>query len=82
MRHYDLRMGQLHVDYIGSECYKYLAGLGRSLGKSLICFCVCVCVAGPITCVCFSQDGQCTLSSSLDASVRLLDKNTGELLGE
>ncbi|XP_077379591.1 WD repeat domain-containing protein 83 [Festucalex cinctus] len=36
----------------------------------------------PITCVCFSQDGQCTLSSSLDSTVRLLDKSTGEMLGE
>ncbi|KAM9818723.1 WD repeat domain-containing protein 83 isoform 1-T1 [Syngnathus typhle] len=36
----------------------------------------------PITCVCFSQDGQCTLSSSLDSTVRLLDKKTGEMLGE
>ncbi|XP_062386855.1 WD repeat domain-containing protein 83 [Sardina pilchardus] len=39
-------------------------------------------INSPITCVCFSQDGQCTLSSSLDSTVRLLDKNTGEMLGE
>ncbi|XP_028829242.1 WD repeat domain-containing protein 83 [Denticeps clupeoides] len=39
-------------------------------------------INSPITCVCFSQDGQCTLTSSLDSSVRLLDKNTGEMLGE
>ncbi|XP_066563819.1 WD repeat domain-containing protein 83 [Amia ocellicauda] len=54
VRRYDLRMGELHADFIGS----------------------------PITCVCFSQDGQCTLSSSLDSTLRLLDKSTGELLGE
>ncbi|XP_048871736.1 WD repeat domain-containing protein 83 [Brienomyrus brachyistius] len=54
VRRYDLRMGQLHVDFINS----------------------------PITCVCFSQDGQCTLSSSLDSTVRLLDKSTGEMLRE
>ncbi|KAK1886314.1 WD repeat domain containing protein 83 [Dissostichus eleginoides] len=54
VRRYDLRKGQLHVDFISS----------------------------PITCVCFSQDGQCTLSSSLDSTVRLLDKSTGEMLGE
>ncbi|XP_072318834.1 WD repeat domain-containing protein 83 [Eucyclogobius newberryi] len=54
VRRYDLRMGQLHVDFISS----------------------------PITCVCFSADGQCTLSSSLDSTLRLLDKSTGELLGE
>ncbi|XP_043940663.1 WD repeat domain-containing protein 83 isoform X2 [Protopterus annectens] len=54
VRRYDLRMGQLYTDYIGS----------------------------PITSVCFTKDGQCTLSSSLDSTLRLLDKDTGELLGE
>ncbi|XP_073882146.1 WD repeat domain-containing protein 83 isoform X4 [Macaca fascicularis] len=54
MRRYDLRMGQLFSDYVGS----------------------------PITCTCFSRDGQCTLVSSLDSTLRLLDKDTGELLGE
>lgn len=54
VRRYDLRMGQLHVDFISS----------------------------PITCVCFTQDGQCTLSSSLDSTLRLLDKSSGEMLGE
>lgn len=38
--------------------------------------------SGPITCTCFSRDGQCTLVSSLDSTLRLLDKDTGELLGE
>uniref|UniRef100_A0A3P8Z3F9 WD repeat domain-containing protein 83 n=1 Tax=Esox lucius TaxID=8010 RepID=A0A3P8Z3F9_ESOLU len=54
VRRYDLRMGQLHVDFINS----------------------------PVTCVCFSADAQCTLTSSLDSTVRLLDKSTGEMLGE
>ncbi|KAK6468873.1 WD repeat domain-containing protein 83 [Huso huso] len=54
VRRYDLRMGQLHSDFVDS----------------------------PVTCVCFSKDGQCTLSSSLDSTLRLLDKDTGELLGE
>ncbi|MBZ3891247.1 WD repeat domain-containing protein 83, partial [Sciurus carolinensis] len=39
-------------------------------------------VGSPITCTCFSRDGQCTLVSSLDSTLRLLDKDTGELLGE
>lgn len=39
-------------------------------------------VSSPITCTCFSRDGQCTLVSSLDSTLRLLDKDTGELLGE
>ncbi|XP_060941342.1 WD repeat domain-containing protein 83-like [Limanda limanda] len=38
-------------------------------------------INSPITCVCFSQDGQCTLSSSLDSKLLLLDKSTGEMLG-
>ncbi|XP_057396509.1 WD repeat domain-containing protein 83 isoform X2 [Balaenoptera acutorostrata] len=54
VRRYDLRMGHLFSDYVGS----------------------------PITCTCFSRDGQCTLVSSLDSTLRLLDKDTGELLGE
>lgn len=37
---------------------------------------------GPITSVCFSKDGQCALAASLDSTLRLLDKETGELLGE
>lgn len=37
---------------------------------------------GPITSICFSKDGQCTLAASLDSTLRLLDKETGELLGE
>ncbi|XP_056426314.1 WD repeat domain-containing protein 83 isoform X2 [Hyla sarda] len=39
-------------------------------------------VGSPITCVSFSQDSQCLLASSLDSCLRLLDKDTGELLGE
>lgn len=41
-----------------------------------------MCSLGPITSVCFSKDGQCTLAASLDSTLRLLDKDTGELLGE
>ncbi|XP_063148554.1 WD repeat domain-containing protein 83 [Candoia aspera] len=39
-------------------------------------------IGSPITCVCFSKDGQCTLAASLDSTLRLLDKDTGELLGD
>ncbi|XP_069460205.1 WD repeat domain-containing protein 83 [Ambystoma mexicanum] len=38
-------------------------------------------VGSPITCVSFSKDGQCSLAASLDSTLRLLDKDTGELLG-
>ncbi|KAG8226520.1 hypothetical protein J437_LFUL006910 [Ladona fulva] len=43
---------------------------------------VCDFVGEPVTCVCFSEDGQCIIVSSSDNSVRLFDKDTGELLGE
>ncbi|XP_031561852.1 WD repeat domain-containing protein 83-like isoform X2 [Actinia tenebrosa] len=36
----------------------------------------------PVTCVAISQDSQCILSSTLDSTIRLLDKETGELLNE
>ncbi|NWI25886.1 WDR83 protein, partial [Sula dactylatra] len=39
-------------------------------------------IGSPITSVCFSKDGQCTLAASLDSTLRLLDKETGELLGD
>ena len=39
-------------------------------------------VGHPVTSVTLSKDGQCILASSLDNTVRLLDKETGELLNE
>ncbi|XP_053907823.1 WD repeat domain-containing protein 83 [Cuculus canorus] len=39
-------------------------------------------IGSPITSVCFSKDGQSALAASLDSTLRLLDKETGELLGE
>ncbi|KAF5299940.1 hypothetical protein FQA39_LY11313 [Lamprigera yunnana] len=39
-------------------------------------------VGAPVISVSFSNDGQCILVSSADNVIRLLDKNSGELLGE
>uniref|UniRef100_UPI00358E0DDD WD repeat domain-containing protein 83-like n=1 Tax=Myxine glutinosa TaxID=7769 RepID=UPI00358E0DDD len=36
----------------------------------------------PLSNVALSRDGQCVLAASLDSTLRLLDKETGELLGE
>nr|XP_020011527.1 WD repeat domain-containing protein 83 isoform X1 [Castor canadensis] len=85
VRRYDLRMGQLFSDYVGSECGPGW-GTGREGGGSqehsdLTCLASSP-TPVPITCTCFSRDGQCTLVSSLDSTLRLLDKDTGELLGE
>ena len=40
------------------------------------------CIGVPVTCVKFTKDSQCTLSSAHDDTLRLLDIETGELLGE
>ncbi|XP_064605225.1 WD repeat domain-containing protein 83-like [Liolophura sinensis] len=39
-------------------------------------------IGKPVTSVSFTRDGQCTLVSSLDNTLRLLDKDTGEMLNE
>ncbi|CAB3989473.1 WD repeat domain-containing 83 [Paramuricea clavata] len=39
-------------------------------------------IGQPVTSVTLSKDGQCVLVSSLDNTVRLLDKETGELLND
>lgn len=36
--------------------------------------------SAPVTSVSFSRDGQCVLASTLDSKLRLIDKDTGELL--
>ena len=38
------------------------------------------CMGEPVTSVCFTNDGQCILASSLDSSIRLIDKDTGGVL--
>ena len=40
------------------------------------------CIGQPVTSVSFTRDGQCVLTSTLDDTIRLLDKDTGELLNE
>lgn len=40
------------------------------------------CIGQPVTSVSFTRDGQCVLASTLDDTIRLLDKDTGELLNE
>ncbi|CAH1775938.1 unnamed protein product [Owenia fusiformis] len=39
-------------------------------------------IGATVTCVNFTQDGQCTLASTLDNCIKLLDKDTGEMLNE
>lgn len=85
VRRYDLRLGQLFSDYVGSKCGRTVGQAGpvrgSKRGPSLTHLRPSP-PPGPITCTCFSRDGQCTLVSSLDSTLRLLDKDTGELLGE
>ena len=39
-------------------------------------------VGDPVSCVTLSRDGQCLLVGCMDATVKLLDRETGELLNE
>lgn len=39
-------------------------------------------ITDAVTCVSFTRDGQCIVVSCADAVVRLMDKDSGELLGE
>ncbi|XP_038626668.1 WD repeat domain-containing protein 83 isoform X1 [Tachyglossus aculeatus] len=101
MRRYDLRMGELHADYVGSKYPRGKRGRKRLVGAqgppelrhlpaawplgpepAWIRPHLGLLVPGPVTSVCFSKDGQCVLASSLDSTLRLLDKDTGEMLGE
>lgn len=40
------------------------------------------CIGHPVTSVSFTRDSQCVLASTLDDTIRLMDKDTGELLNE
>ena len=40
------------------------------------------CIGHPVTSVSFTRDGQCVLASTLDDTIRLMDKDTGEFLNE
>jgi mitogen-activated protein kinase organizer 1 len=40
----------------------------------------CDTIANPVTCVSFSRDGNCILASCLDNTLRLMDKDSGEML--
>ncbi|XP_063980034.1 WD repeat domain-containing protein 83 [Diachasmimorpha longicaudata] len=40
------------------------------------------CLGEPVVCASFTRDGQCVLASCADGVIRLMDKDTGELLGE
>lgn len=40
------------------------------------------CLGSPVTCASFTRDGQCILASCADGIIRLMDKDTGELLSE
>ncbi|XP_044741162.1 WD repeat domain-containing protein 83 [Chrysoperla carnea] len=43
---------------------------------------ICDFLGEPITSVNFTKDGQCILASCVDDTLRLMDKDTGEMLGE
>jgi mitogen-activated protein kinase organizer 1 len=69
VRRYDLRTGKMTVDFVGG---------------SLCCLFIYLFIIylASVTCVSFTRDSQCTLVSTMDGHVRLLDKDNGELLAQ
>lgn len=57
-----------HVDYSFMVFFRHVGQLKADF------------VAAPVTSVAFSHDNNCLLASSLDSTIRLLDKDSGELL--
>lgn len=70
MRVYDVRMGMLFVDVIG--CMYSLPTQSRISNRRLL--------AASITSVQQTRDGNAVLVSTLDSTVRLMDKSNGQLL--
>jgi len=77
MRVYDLRMGMVFADVIG----RMLAHRPRHY-QCLYAFAdaVDVCYTAPITSVEQTQDGNAVLVSTLDSTIRLMDKGNGQML--
>lgn len=68
VRKYDIRAGRLSTDNVGCKIYYYVE-FRLSLSTD------------PVTSVSLSHDENCILTSTLDSTLRLFDKNSGELLG-
>ncbi|KAL8577418.1 hypothetical protein ACOMHN_021598 [Nucella lapillus] len=85
LRRYDLRVGRLFVDCIGKGGRDILTGSADGklrhydlrVGRLFV-----DCIGKAVTSVTFTRDGQCSLVSSQDNAVRLMDKDTGEMLNE
>ena len=72
----------LAVSYAtGNHAYKKgRLWLGSWLTDRFVQTCLSSSASAPVTSVSFSRDGQCILASTLDSKLRLIDKDTGELL--
>ncbi|KRX77626.1 WD repeat domain-containing protein 83, partial [Trichinella sp. T6] len=78
-RRYDLRKGMLYEDFVGSKAalqISIVGGIGQNIFKKMSV------LSESVSSVNFSRDGQCTLISSLDSTVRLLEKDSGQLLAQ
>lgn len=70
IRTYDLRMGELRSDFIGST-------------YSIIFICsMMTLLQDPVTSVSLTQDAQTFLVMSLDSHIRLMDASTGKMLNQ
>ena len=74
VRTYDLRMGELRSDFIGSTSFLWhiCARAVLSTHRS----------SAPVTAVVPSQDNQTYLATTLDAHARLMDMSTGKMLND
>ena len=73
VRVYDLRMGMVYVDMIGRKIFKLVVSyIGRNV---LIADCL-----DPVTSVQQTRDANAVLVSTLDSTIRLMDKGNGQLL--
>jgi mitogen-activated protein kinase organizer 1 len=77
IRRYDIRNGEMIADEMARKFSVSLQKLCCSTNNE-----ICLFSLDPITSVWFTRDGQGLLVSCLDSTLRLIDKDTGELLQE
>lgn len=79
IRRYDVRNGEMIADEMARKfsLYAYSKSVVLLYSNKLRLF-----LLDPITSVWFTRDGQGLLVSCLDSTLRLIDKDTGELLQE
>lgn len=76
VRRYDLRKGSLDVDDV--KCKMKPKDVYINIHKITNCFII----SAPVGNICLTKDGQCVLASSINSRLKLIDKDSGEVLAE